>query len=225
MKAFLRGIESWFEAPEQELLQYEMEWFGRWLFQRKNCWLLIVIFLLSIFPFSGWLVWPIRFGVWLYLFQRRVVSRFSRGNLEEMLVLPINGRMIWPALLSAPLGWLILAEAARAQGAIIQGAILASVGQFLGAESVFLFSYYSFLWSPVKIIGDVVFCILVARFTVPNGSFGKLFMFAFLVYIGLAMLSCLFPVVALIGWLVLRDMRSAGGWNTMLLKASNAIGK
>jgi len=194
--AILSRARTWYAEPDQELLRFEMDWFLRWIKGGRGLALLIACAIFSFIPFVALVGWLMTYGVWLYLFQRRVSGRFAQANLQEMMVLPINGRMIWPGLLAAPFAWLVAAKILKAIVTLAWTQVLLGT-ETIGASAFSGAFHVPALWSAgsafLGVFSSVAyafaFSVMVGRHTVPRATFTRLILSTLLVMVLLGALS------------------------------------
>ena len=145
----IKRFNNWYSQPEQEYVRMECRWFRRWLTRWPGwflCFLyaIIVIFGTSITSamFAGtsegmvtlvayastlpmWLA-PllIKWGVFVFILQRRVLDPLRGDRLRDLLVTPVKGSDLWPALLFSPLLWCGCCELAWVAGLILTLAMI-----------------------------------------------------------------------------------------------------
>ncbi len=194
---------KWWNAPEQSLLRYEADWFWRFLRSRRGVFLFIaqLLILVSInfvnFPYHmkmkpvmkmfpnfqlGFAVVsaPYRtfftlliMAPWLHLFNWRVLKRLQNPCRSELIMLPINGKMFWPALTLSPLLWIVVAQP-LAGLIVFVGNGFATGWMFLGLR---VSMPVDVMDKFIVLINDVVFLsavnVIVIRLILKKASFGN----------------------------------------------------
>jgi len=116
-----REIRFWLRHPDQILLRMEVRWLIRWFTRFPGVLYLIAYVLFdfilihrdlvsdSLFEaplpknLPGFLLYQfLKLPLWLFFVHRRVGAFFRIDRLEELAVTPCSGKMLWPALCTAP---------------------------------------------------------------------------------------------------------------------------
>ncbi len=217
----------WWRHPDQSLLRQEVRFGLRWWFRSPGIWLMILFFVPAaiiegltvtlalsandaltvawIQPFTAVVSFIAVVIVWVHVLLRRTLSLFRPSNLHELLVTPVHPRILFPALLFAPVCVIMIKSAINfAISAVVFLISLPNLLPFASdqaeAGAIMVRSVFSqILISPLSFISSYFYLLAlaawVARRTLPRTAPGLVLLWSTLGSIRLFILPIFFQIL------------------------------